>query len=555
MPKLPSIAIIADAHFHDVKAGFDFPGITIEGDRMALRTWVDTRQSTRVFNESTQALFAALDEVKRREIRHVVLLGDYSDDGQRETLASLRKILTRHVRENGTNFYALPGNHDIFGPAGRHHTKEFVGQNADAVQVTSDSQNMAPGTIFSAGMFCEGYPAGLDAMAEFGYFRQLHYLHWETPFGASDAIEARRYDAVSPDGRNHYHLMDASYLVEPEDGLWLLMIDANVFEPRDGSYVAGEEAAFVDSTAAGWNALLRCKPFIIDWIADVSSRAKALGKTLLAFSHYPALDPFDGATAAERVLFGETNVARRTPRAAVADGLLDAGLVVHFSGHLHVEGITRRSRGEREIVNIAVPSIVAYPAAFKVARLSPDSIEVETVELSGLTLDQNIFAAYRQESNRSGTSQDAAFDTKNYGAYLRAHKEALIHHRYFPKEWPEDVVDAVSDLNLLEVCRIIDGKAPADDGLAAIGIIDAIVDWYCLRQAAVLALGDVTAQRRDVYRKLAQSYGRDPAQGSDGTVETFLAIFLGAFADFLDRAERGAKSFEISLKQEFETTC
>ncbi len=552
MPKLPAVAIIADAHFHDVKAGFDFPGTTIDGERMALRTWVDTRQSTRVFNESTQALFAALDEVKRREIRHVVLLGDYSDDGQRETLASLREILARHAREHGTNFYALPGNHDIFGPAGRHHTKGFLGQNAEPLQVTSDSQNTAPGTIFSAGMFCEGYPVGLGAMAEFGYFRQPHYLHWETPFGASDAIEARRYDAVSPDGRNHYRLMDASYLVEPEDGLWLLMIDANVFEPRDGSYVTGEEAAFIDSTAAGWNALLRCKPFIIDWVADVSLRAKALGKTPLAFSHYPALDPFDGATGAERVLFGDTNVARRTPRAEVADGLLNAGMAVHFSGHLHVEGVTRRSLRKREIVNVAVPSLVAYPAAFKLARPSLDSIQVETVELSGLALDQKIITAYRQESDRSGTPQDAAFDAMSYGAYLRAHKEALVHHRYFPKEWPADVVSAVSDLNLLEVCRIIDSKAPADDDLASIGMIDAIVDWYCLRQAATLALDDVTAQRRALYHKLAQSYGRDPAQGSDGTVGTFLAIFFGAFADFLGRAERGAKCFEISLRQKSE---
>ncbi|CAN7628928.1 metallophosphoesterase family protein [Neorhizobium tomejilense] len=548
MPELPSVAIIADAHFHDVKAGFDFPGITIDGDRMALRSWVDTRQSTRVFNESTQALLAALDEVKRREIRHVVLLGDYSDDGQRETLAGLREILARHARENGTKFYALPGNHDIFGPAGRHHTKGFLGQNAESVEVTSDSQNTAPGTIFSAGMFCEGYPVGLRAMAEFGYFRQPHYLHWETPFGASDAIEARRYDTVSPDGRNHYRLMDASYLVEPEDGLWLLMIDANVFEPRDGSCDTGEEAAFIDSTAAGWNALLRCKPFIIDWIADVSSRAKAFGKTLLAFSHYPVLDPFDGATGAECVLFGETNVARRTPRAAVGDRLLNAGVAVHFSGHLHVEGVTRRSLGEHEIVNIAVPSLVAYPAAFKLARPSLDSIEVETVELSGLTLDQNIITAYRQESDRSGTPRDAAFDAKNYGAYLRAHKKALVHHRYFPKEWPADVLDAVSDLNLLQACRIIDSKAPADDDLASIGMIDAIVDWYCLRQAAMLALDDITAQRRDLYRKLAQSYGRDPGQGSDGTVGTFLAIFFGAFINFLDRAERDARSFKISLK-------
>ncbi len=171
------------------------------------------------------------------------------------------------------------------------------------------------------------------------------------------------------------------------------------------------------------------------------------------------------------------------------------------------------------------------------------------MELAGLTLDQNIITAYRQESDQSGTPQDAAFDARSYGAYLRAHKAALVRHRYFPKEWPANVVNAVWDRNLLEVCRIIDSTAPSDDDLASIGMINAIVDWYCLRQAGTLALDNVNVQTRDLYRKLAQRYGRDPAQGHDGTVGAFLAIFFGAFADFLDRAERGAKSFEISLKQ------
>lgn len=63
---LPSVAVIADAHFHDTAADFGFPGIEVDGERITMRSWSDTRRSTRVFNESADALHAALEEVRQR---------------------------------------------------------------------------------------------------------------------------------------------------------------------------------------------------------------------------------------------------------------------------------------------------------------------------------------------------------------------------------------------------------------------------------------------------------------------------------------------------------
>ncbi|HEV7317898.1 MAG TPA: metallophosphoesterase [Ensifer sp.] len=559
MPDLPRIAVIADAHFHDLEGEFEFPAIEIDGEKLAVRSWVDTRESTRVFNESARALDEALADVSRRGIRHVVLLGDYTDDGQRLTTESTRAILDQHEREHGTRFYALPGNHDIFGPRGRHHTKQFLDTNDTRVLVTSDEGRTAPGTYATPGMYCEGYPSGLAPMAAFGYFRRPDYVHWETPFGLSDKAEDRLYTVSSPDGLNRYRLMDGSYLVEPEPGLWLLMIDANVFEPRDGSFEHGEEAAFVDSTAAGWNALLRLKPFIIDWIADVSARARSLGKTLLAFSHYPALDPFDGATGAEGVLFGETNIARRTPREAVAQALVDAGVTVHFSGHLHVEGVTRRQKSGRQLTNIAVPSLVAFPPAFKIIEPSATGTAIETVELSATAVDPRILTAYRREMVRSGDSPDRAFDAPDYGSFLKAHKRALVEHRYFPKEWPKAVVDTVSGLTVEEVCELLGGAGAFKPVLAAISqgavqdeqslarldMIDLITDWYCLRQAASLALDKIPEPRLKLYRVLADHFGRSPEKGWAGSTSDFLSIFFGAFDAFLDRAEAGSLRIHV----------
>ena len=552
---LPSVAVIADAHFHDTAADFGFPGIEIDGERITMRSWSDTRESTRVFNESADALHAALEAVRQRGIRHVVLLGDYTDDGQRATTETLKGILERHRDAHGTAFYALPGNHDIFGPRGRHHTKEFLTENGRCVSVSSDARRAGERVVISDRMYCEGYPVGLGPMSAFGYFRQPDYIHWETPFGVSDLAEDRLYEVRSPDGHNVYQLMDASYLVEPEPGLWLLMIDANIFEPLDGAFEKGEEAAFTDSTSGGWNALLRCKPFIIDWIADVRHRAEALGKTLLGFSHYPALDPFDGASGAEGALFGETNVVRRTPRKAVEDALRDAGLAIHFSGHLHVEGVTRRGDGENSLTNIAVPSLVAFPPAFKVVHTSRQEITVETVEMDALPINSRICRGYAQETALAGEDEDQAFAAGTYGDFLLGHKRALVRYRYFIKEWPAEVVAAIANKTVQDVIGLIGkkGGSPSDGLVLAseLPMFELIADWYCLRQGAGLALPHIQPERLSLYRVLAERFGRE-ADRHDGSVQSFIEIFFGALGLFIERAEGSSRDLTLQLAPQYE---
>jgi len=552
---LPSVAVIADAHFHDTAADFGFPGIEIDGERITMRSWSDTRESTRVFNESADALHAALEAVRQRGIRHVVLLGDYTDDGQRATTETLKGILERHRDAHGTAFYALPGNHDIFGPRGRHHTKEFLTENGRCVSVSSDARRAGERVVISDRMYCEGYPVGLGPMSAFGYFRQPDYIHWETPFGVSDLAEDRLYEVRSPDGHNVYQLMDASYLVEPEPGLWLLMIDANIFEPLDGAFEKGEEAAFTDSTSGGWNALLRCKPFIIDWIADVRHRAEALGKTLLGFSHYPALDPFDGASGAEGALFGETNVVRRTPRKAVEDALRNAGLAIHFSGHLHVEGVTRRGDGENSLTNIAVPSLVAFPPAFKVVHTSRQEITVETVEMDALPINSRICRGYAQETALAGEDEDQAFAAGNYGDFLLGHKQALVRYRYFIKEWPAEVVAAIANKTVQDVIGLIGkkGGSPSDGLVLAseLPMFKLIADWYCLRQGAGLALPHIQPERLSLYRVLAERFGRE-ADRHDGSVQSFIEIFFGALGLFIERAEGSSRDLTLQLAPQYE---
>lgn len=553
---MPAVAVIADAHFHDIEGDYDFAGISVNGRKLTVRTWADTAGSTRVFNESFTALKAALDRVVAMGIRHVVLLGDYTDDGQRETTASLVHLLEHYRALHGLSFYATPGNHDVFGPLGKHRDTRYVDASGGTTLVTSDAEKAAgdPGLpVVTPKMYCDGVCAGLLAMRDFGYFRQPGYLHWETPFGESDDPDLRQHDVVTADGLTVRRLMDASYLVEPEDGIWLLMIDANVFEPRNGKRDIARKKAFLDSSDAGWNALLHVKPYLVDWLADVARRAKEQGKQLLAFSHYPAIDPFEDDTGSERALFGETTVAKRTPHRHVAETLAKAGINLHFSGHLHVEARSELDIEGRRLTNIAVPSLVAFPASFVIVETGGGAPMVESVSLSGEPLDTDLVSLYRAEQSQSGASPDTALDARNYGDFLYRHMRSLTVQRYLPKEWPPEMAALVRDMTLSDLCLTMAGGTAraAEERASAFGVditrlrdcpmLDLVIDWYCLRQSPARAPGCIPAEKLESYRFLAQTYGDLHAPGPHEP-KGFFAIFLGVLGRSLERASREAFS-------------
>ncbi len=546
-PDPPAVAIIADAHFHDIHSDYDGAGLRVGGDILTLRSWADTRRSSRVFNESGPALIAALDQIHRRGIRHVVLLGDYADDGQVEATKRLAELLAGYRDRCGMAFYALPGNHDVFGPLGKHQSTRFVTGPATSVLVTSDPKVAAQEAdtgILTDKMYCRGMPEALMPMAGFGYFNAPQYIHWETPFGCSDEIAVRMYTARSAGGTAQHRLMDASYLVEPAPGLWLLMIDANVFEPRDGAYRPEQKRAFIDSTDAGWNAVLRDKPFLVDWIADVCRRADQQDKTLLTFSHYPVIDPFEDAEDSERALFGETEIVRRRPKADVADALIVAGLRHHFSGHYHVNGRVCQTRDGRALTNVSVPSLVAFPSGFVIARATGAGCAVEMVPLDALPVDPRVMAAYRAEAAHLGAAPNPALDCGDYGAFLYHQMHSRLAHHYLPHKWPREVADFAEQASLADLAGLFLARSSELADLAGrhgIGLCDLQVctvktlagDWYCLRQAGDMTAGHIDPARIDLYRFMAREFG-----ASDPVPKDRITVFFAVFLDVLGASLR-----------------
>ncbi|WP_439500926.1 metallophosphoesterase family protein [Aminobacter ciceronei] len=550
------IAVIADPHFHDINYR---QGVGV-GEGAAIRTLADTAASTRVFNESYHATRALLDDIVRRNISLVVVAGDLTDDGQQSTMAAATALLDDYSRRFGLRFVATPGNHDLYAIHGRHQSKRFLNADGSHTLVTSDPAMAQGGSverIVSDEMYCGGYGSAIPVLGAYGFFRRDGDLHWECPFGTDDRLEARTFEIVSADGQTIRRMIDASFLVEPVEGLWLLSIDANVFEPHNGDLDPALEKSYHDSTDAGWNSMLRNKGFVFDWMTDVTARAKGSGKRLIAFSHYPIIDPLNGTSADEARLLNDTSFLRRTPNPEVSRVAAATGIKLHFSGHLHINETAVFRDGDDFLVNIAVPSIVGFPPAYKIVEFDGERLDVETITIADVPDYDAAFAHYRIEAARDGVSA-AVTEADSHADLLSRHLTEMVRHRYLPKEWPQDLARLVPKLTLgdldafaamsqplsVEDAGAIVGRAQYASGtMAALPLFEVIVDWYRLRKGREIALDFIDPARIAAYRLTAQRY----AAGSwpRGSLQDRFGSFLRMMIDWLD--SQPSRDFSVDL--------
>src|SRR5690606_17297116 len=105
------------------------------------------------------------------------------------------------------------------------------------------------------------------------------------------------------DVKSGFQLPDASYVVEPVEGLWLLAIDGNVYQQTGSEHLS----PFKNwrGSSVGFNQASQLKEHQLDWIKKVSEEADKRGKLLVSFSHYPLADFNNGSSPEMKELFGE----------------------------------------------------------------------------------------------------------------------------------------------------------------------------------------------------------------------------------------------------------
>ncbi len=583
-----SIAFMPDIHFHDIYGEFpdqSFHGLpteTPQGNRRAsIRSMRAQLNSTRLFNENYFALLAALDDVVTRKIKYVALPGDFSDDGQPLHIRGLQKVLDFYHHNYGLEFFLAPGNHDPVRPFSRPAGKpDYLGKAGKEQPVFSHNHpaclniNIKPDAhpvICTDEVMEWGYEPIMEALGNHGFYPKDNYRYFETPYSTyayedydyQNALDQadfhqRQYEICQqgtggaykqPGFTQCYNSPDASYLVEPVQGVWLLAIDANIYQP-DASNPDSTTITTSGSGNAGYNKVVTHKTHLLEWITDVVQRAEQHQKTLIAFSHFPTSDFYDGAAGDIAQLLGDKQFQLpRQPTSRTSKALAETGLKIHVAGHMHINDTGIYRDQNHVLFNIQAPSLAAYVPAYKVLTLKPHhQIEINTIILDEVPRFNELFDHYLAEWNHLNESgapdiwNRHILNAPNYYAFTQWHLRELVRLRFLPQEWPEHIRTLLLTLNgedLLILSQLNIDISMTDIKLAQQGMMDQHLqhawdaakrkaehlaqqhewtsesfslwngqdvglDIYRLRNADQLAFNDIPLQRLQQYHLLAQ---------------------------------------------------
>lgn len=487
------VAFMPDIHFHDVYANFQdgsFPGVfnPKSGRNATIRLMHAQMTSTRLFNENYFAFMTALDDAVARGVKLIALPGDFSDDGQPVHMRGLKKVLDDYAAKHGIRFFAAPGNHDPNRPLERAGGKnDYLGLDPNSGRVgfpqpiysKGGNGDCAAGNYSGAWAkvnfsYCTeevkelGYAGITQALDQHGFMPKDGYRYFETPYSTytyqdytaakakEQAVWSKREFEICAQGaggtykKDGYtfcrNVPDTSYLVEPVEGLWLVGIDANVYVPTG----AGAND-FNGSGDAGYNKMLTHKPHVIAWLKDVVARGKKQGKQVVAFSHFPMSEFFNGASDDIIALLGAGKMQMvRRPTEDVTKALADTGLQVHVGGHMHFNDTAVRTYDDGHgLVNIQAPSMAAYVPAYKLLTFNDAShIDVQTARLDNVARFDELFDLYREEhryfsdfgfmlpGGSNGVLWDKSIlDAKTYGDFSTRYMSELVRLRLLNDDW------------------------------------------------------------------------------------------------------------------------
>ncbi len=574
------IAFIADVHLNDIFGTFqdnDYKGIPnpVTGEYANIRTMGSQLHSTRIFNENYFAFIAALDDISKRGIKIVALPGDFSDDGQPVHLRGLKHILETYSTKFGMSFFVTTGNHDVVKPFAQDATKtDFLGQDGKEQVISSLKTNQVAKEgelkpIITEDIKNSGYKEMTSIMGPFGFFPKQSDLYWETPFSDYDYEEYSFDKALQQSNlskriyalkNTNLSLPDVSYLVEPVKGIWLLAIDANAYVPNEKLSGLPENPKDFSNASIGYNNVLLYKKLLIDWVKKVTETAKQKGKILIAFSHYPMVDFNDDASPELKSLLGENKMQlQRVPNEEVAQVFADAGIQIHFGGHMHINdtGVRTTTKGNT-LFNIQTPSLAAYMPGYKILTIhSASEVEVETVVVDSVQKFNSLFPFYEQEyahlknTNNSKIWNKAILETKTYKEFTEWHLKELVRLRFLPDDWPVEFSKSVlksSGEDLLfrdKEKETIEGikRKLVSQGLAIQDFqkwngFDMVFDFYRLRNADELAFLEIGTHRMKQYQFLCKEF----ENSKDNRLELWGKIVLKAMNG------QPSNHFKINLK-------
>lgn len=160
-----------------------------------------------------------------------------------------------------------------------------------------------------------------------------------------------------------------SYIAEAAPGLWILAIDAERYSPiyhRAGTI----------------------KPQTRLWIKQQMLLANQSNITVMGLMHHNLIEHFSGQSQITPTTIVEdlssSNPADNMNWQPVADSLMSWGLKVIFTGHSHVNDISKRVIGENILYDVATGSLVSPPSPYRIMILKNKELDIRTNHITSI---------------------------------------------------------------------------------------------------------------------------------------------------------------------------
>jgi 3',5'-cyclic AMP phosphodiesterase CpdA len=178
-------------------------------------------------------------------------------------------------------------------------------------------------------------------------------IHWNFGYG----------EAISSDPNS------LSYIAVAAPGLWILSIDAVRYSPiyhRSGTI----------------------KQQTMQWIKQQMTLANQNGITVMGLMHHNLIEHFSGQSQITPNTIVEdlsaSNPADNMNWQPVADSLMSWGLKVIFTGHSHVNDISKRVTGANTLYDVATGSLITPPSPYRIMVLKNKELDISTEHVTSL---------------------------------------------------------------------------------------------------------------------------------------------------------------------------
>jgi len=314
-------AVVSDLHFYDKSLGID---------GKAFQQYLDGDRKLLMLSE--EILAAAVEKISREKVRFVLVPGDLTKDGERINHEGVVKTLKK-LEYSGPRVYVAPGNHDINNGA----AVQYAGDETKPVSSIND--------------------------------KDFEVLYHE--FGYNETL-ARDKDSLS-------------YVLEPEEGLWLLALDSCKWKENKPQAHPLTGGSFSASTLA--------------WIESQLILAKKEKKAVLVFMHHGIMEHYPG----NEKFYGQYIVDNSE---TVSSLLAAYGVSLVFTGHYHAQDVTKKEFKDTGdfIFDIETGSLATAPCPYRVVEIrNGRRAVIKSVFIDAIPSMKEGFAGYAHDFVFNGT--------------------------------------------------------------------------------------------------------------------------------------------------------